>query len=365
MSKPSSPLPPPRVRLTGGLWQEQRETVARSALPGLLEFFLRTGRVEALKQLPPEQAQHRAHRMLLLEPLAEYADVMERALYNGVLVGMSRDGTRFTYANPLAVHPGSRDRERTTKGYRREEGFACSCCPQNLARLIASIDRYVTTVNDETIFVHLYGESEAMLTLDGQSVILRQATDYPWSGEVRFMIDSPVDSTFSLALRIPSWSRHTVFNLNDATVSPRVENGYACFQRSWSPDDRLTVTFDMSPQRVYAHPSVRANRGRVALQRGPLVYALESCDNGADIDGVVLPRTAELEERFVEDPQLGRIPIIETGGRRVETANAPPTAAYGTDPPSTRTASLRAIPYFLWNNRGDGELLVWMRETAG
>ncbi|NLG84372.1 MAG: glycoside hydrolase family 127 protein, partial [Firmicutes bacterium] len=308
-----------------------------------------------------------AHRMLHLEMDAKYADVMERALYNGVLSGISLDGERFFYVNPLAVWPEACARRHDLQHVKvtRQKWFACACCPPNLARLIASLGKYIYSYSEEekTVYAHLFTGSTARFDLTGEEITITQKSAYPWEGEVEFEVNPAKETEFTLAVRIPGWCRGAELVVNGSPVSfaPFLRRGYVYLKREWHPGDRVLLRLPMPVERVYAHPRVRANAGRVALQRGPLVYCLEEIDNGPNLPGILLPVEAEVEARYLPD-FLGGVVVLETEGLRLE-EEAWEGGLYSPVKPKTRRVKIRAIPYFVWNNRGPGEMLVWIREA--
>ncbi|RKX35037.1 MAG: glycoside hydrolase family 127 protein [Verrucomicrobia bacterium] len=301
-----------------------------------------------------------AHRMLQIEVDGTYADVMERALYNGVTSGVSLDGKRFFYDNLLAVHPERHHYSRQKPPF-RQEWFGCACCPPNLARLLASLGRYVYSTGPGALYVHLYGANDSKLEVDGTSVGIRQTTDYPWKGTISLTVSPTEPKPFAVHLRIPGWCRKFRLSVNGRVVrKPAIRRGYASLQRTWKAGDLIELSLKMPVERVEAHPSVRENCGMVALQRGPIVYCLESIDNGKDLADLSLPDQAKLRvsNRKVADV---RIAAIEAVGRRRDRGGWSGTL-YRSDPSDSRKARLRAIPYFMWDNRGDGgEMRVWIR----
>ncbi len=290
-----------------------------------------------------------AHRMLQAEADGRYADVMERALYNGVLSGVSLDGKHFFYVNPLS----------SAGSHHRPEWFGCACCPPNLARLLASLGLYVYSAADGAAYVHLYVAGEGTAEVAGQRLTLTQKTAYPWSGKVRITVGVERPASFALLLRIPGWCRRHRIKVNGQPVQARVTRGYARIRRRWQDGDRVDLTLGMPVERVVAHPSVPHDAGRVALQRGPIVYCLEECDHQVDVRSIVLPDEAKLAARF-DEKLLGGAAVIEG------TALAPTAdgwrgrlyrAARGT---KAAKIKLKAVPYCLWDNRAGGTMAVWM-----
>ncbi len=295
-----------------------------------------------------------AQRMARLEPDARYADVLERALYNGVISGVSHDGTRFFYANPLA------SRGDVT----RQEWFGCACCPPNLARLLASLGAYVYAVGEDDVAVQLYVQSSAQLTVKGQTVTLRQRTDYPWDGAVAIDVTVEQPTTFGLRLRVPDWCRDATLRVDgqDIDLPHNVERGYARIERQWRGGERVELVLPMPVERVYAHPNAEADAGLVALRRGPLVYCLEQVDNPVALHRVTLPRNASLSAHMDED-LFGGATVI-TGQAAIADDTGWAGTLYRAEPSTPRPLSITAVPYYVWDNRGQGQMRVWLREDG-
>ncbi|HHX63607.1 MAG TPA: glycoside hydrolase family 127 protein [Chloroflexi bacterium] len=309
-----------------------------------------------------------AHRMVQLTGEARYADALERALYNGVLSGISLDGKRFFYANPLEVDPQAYTYRadifgRSALTAERQEWFGCACCPPNIARLLASLGDYVYSSGSGALYLHLYAAGKADLEIDGRPVTVRQETNYPWDGEIRIVVAPEAEQSFALCLRIPAWARSAEVRVNGQTVdiAPRMDRGYARIERVWHNGDVVELSLPMPVERIEAHPAVRVNAGRVALQRGPLVYCLEEVDNGANLPDIVLPKDASLNTEYDEN-LLGGIVVIKAEGLRRPTDNWT-NALYRPVESDAVPVSLTAVPYYAWGNRGPGEMLVWIRHA--
>lgn len=308
-----------------------------------------------------------AHRMLQVEPHRRYADVLERALYNGILSGVSRDGTRFFYANPLASKPASAIRsngspDAANQTPERQDWFGCSCCPPNVARLFAGLGEYIYAAGKTELYVHLYIASQARLTLAGQTVEIDQYTGYPWDEDVELRVNPAAPARFTLALRIPGWCRGARLFVNDEEIdlAQTSADGYARVERLWSPGDRVSLRLPMPVERVAAHPRVWQDAGRLALMRGPLVYCLEEIDNGPNLEALRLAPDPQFETAF-DSNLLGGVVVIRARGYRRseqgwEGALYRPIAETREEP-----VTLTAVPYALWANRGRGEMLVWIR----
>jgi len=302
-----------------------------------------------------------AHRMLQITGYGTYADVMERALYNGVLSGVSLDGTRFFYTNPLAVHPASVRYQSPHTLTQRAPWFGCACCPPNLARLVASLPRYAYSSGARTAWAHIYGSSEAELDLSGRTIRLSQRTDYPWNGSVSIRVFTGGSARFTLALRIPGWCPQPMLKVNGRPVklSGMMRRGYAHIRRLWHDGDRVELELPMPVERVYAHPRVRSCAGRLALQRGPIVYCLEQADNGPDLNAIAIPPHAKLRAQR-EPGLLGG--VVTVSGKAMRATNAG-GSLYGTRRARAKSVAFKAVPYYAWANRGPGEMLVWVREA--
>ncbi len=308
-----------------------------------------------------------AHRMLQADVDAKYANVMERALFNGVLSGISLDGKSFFYVNPLEVWPDACRVRRDLRHVKtvRQGWFTCACCPPNAARLLASIGQYMYSASEDTAYVHLYAASEADFTLPGSKVKLIQETEYPWQEKVIIKIEPEEATEFAVAVRLPDWCEMPSLAVNgdEVDLAPVTRKGYAYIRRLWQPGDRIELTLPMPVQRVRANPMVRANAGRVALQRGPIVYCLEEADNGPNLSAVVLPPDAELTAKWNPD-LLGGVVTIHGKALRVDESqwDGKLYMASSTQP-AAKEIEITAVPYSTWCNRQPGEMLVWIREA--
>jgi uncharacterized protein len=301
-----------------------------------------------------------ARRMLELELRADYGDVMERALYNNVLAGMGADGRRFYYVNPLEVKPVLARRRYDCKFVKpsRVGWFACACCPPNVARLLASAGLHAYGARLGGLAVHLYAEGEAAFDGGGTPARIEIRTDYPWDGRIVLCVRETGAAPWPLWLRIPGWCRGATAAVNGGQVPVAAGGSYLEIRRAWKAGDTVELSLPMPVERLRADPRVAADSGCVALQRGPVVYCLEEADNGPDLCALSLPARAPLEARF--DPGLvgGCVAISGTGLR-----SAPGDSLYSTQPHASKEVALRAIPYALWANRGEGEMRVWIRES--
>jgi len=310
-----------------------------------------------------------ARRMLEIEPIGEYADVLERALYNTVVSGMSRDGKKFFYVNPLEVRPEACGKNRIYDHVKpeRQGWFGCACCPPNIARLLASLGEYIYTVRDRTVYAHLYIGGQAKLELNGQTVSLEQQSAYAWDGMTRMTVKTDEPTRFALALRMPSWAGgQATLLLNGQPYAfdhADLEAGYLKIDRVWSNEDTVEVVFDMRVRRMKGHPYVRDTFGKVALQRGPFVYCMEEADNGRNLHQIHLPRESPFSVRFIPD-LLGGVNVIETTVHRAASDDWQDHLYLEDSRAVLKTESFigRFIPYFAWANRNVGEMAVWIRE---
>jgi DUF1680 family protein len=300
------------------------------------------------------------HRLFLLHGEAKYIDVMERTLYNGLISGVSLNGTTFFYPNPL----------ESSGQHERSPWFGVACCPGNITRFLASVPGYVYARRGDTIFVNLYAAGTADIeTEGGRTAKLVQDTRYPWDGVVNITVTPDRTRTFTIKARIPGWARNEAVPSDlyrfadgiDSAVTLAVngeklpvtdDHGYATIARTWKAGDVITIALPMQVRRVVANERVEADRGRVALQRGPIVYAAEWPDNpNGKVRNIVLPASAPLTSEFRKD-LLGGVQVIR--GRALGLAYDAKGAMAKTEQDFT------AIPYATWANRGRGEMIVWL-----
>ncbi|WP_462412932.1 glycoside hydrolase family 127 protein [Neobacillus sp. Marseille-QA0830] len=303
-----------------------------------------------------------AQRMLQLEAKGEYADVLERALYNNVIAGMSADGKHYFYVNPLEVLPEASEKDPGKRHVKpvRQKWYGCSCCPPNVARLITSLGEYIYTNNENTIFTHLYIGNETNVTLAQGNIHLVMDSDYEWNGYVQVTVNPEQSSSFTLAFRVPGWTSAVKFVVNGQELIPEIRDGYAYIHRQWQQGDQIELQMDMGIQRLYAHPEVRANAGKTALQRGPFVYCLEEVDNGKTIDSILLPDDALLTDQF-DASILDGVVTLEACAVQEEKSDWGHTL-YRVKPKVLEEKRIKAVPYFVWGNREPGEMSVWIRE---
>lgn len=298
-------------------------------------------------------------RMNLLTGDAKYIDVLERSLYNGALDGLSLSGDRFFYGNPLA----------SNGGYGRSEWFGTACCPSNIARLVESLGNYIYASSDNAIWINLFVGSNTSIALKKNNVQVVQQTNYPWSGSVKITVTPSAKTSFPLYIRIPGWARNEPvpgstyryadrtdssirLSLNGKPVKYAVENGYAVINNQWKKGDQVTLDLPMPVRRVVAIDSVKADRNRIALQRGPLVYCVEQPGNISKVQNFIIPDDAVFDVAFDKNT-LGGIVSIKTEVPVIKPDEAGKNIKMEKEP-------ITAIPYFSWANRGKSEMQVWL-----
>jgi uncharacterized protein len=293
-----------------------------------------------------------AQRMLHFDLDGKYADILETALYNGALSGLSQDGVSYFYANPLESD-GSRN---------RWHWHDCPCCTMNISRLIASVAGYFVSAHEDCVAYHLYGGSMFEAQLSGVRAQFEETSNYPWDGSISIQVAPERPVKFVLKLRIPGWCESAIVAVNGERVpfDNQVQNGYLAIERVWAAGDMVTLDLPMPPRKVYAHPDVAMNAGRVALKRGPLVYCVEEADNpGAPVQRLRIRPEADPAPSTSADLFEGSI-ALDFDGQAVDVQADEPL--YSPSPPRLTPRKLRAIPYFLWCNRSQGSMLVWITQ---
>ncbi len=304
-----------------------------------------------------------AHRMIQIELNSVYADVIEQILYNTILGSMSRSGREFFYVNPLEVWPEASEKNPGKHHVKaiRQKWFGCACCPPNIARLLSSLNEYIYSVGDKTLYTHLYIGGDAELDIFGEPLKIRQENQYPWNGDVKLHIVSSPKEAFSIALRIPGWCKNWIVSINGKQQSENItlEKGYLFLNRSWSVGDTIELSLVMSIELMQANPKVRADAGKAAIQRGPLVYCLEETDNGNNLSALSIDPNGELLHE-VEEISSERAVIIKGSAFHTNEENWD-NNLYKPYLKNETKVEFKAVPYYLWGNRGQGEMLVWIR----
>jgi uncharacterized protein len=303
-------------------------------------------------------------RMLAVTGDAKFTDVIERALYNGINSGMSLDGTLYCYRNPLAFDPATGDTIRNT-------WYDTTCCPPNLERTFASLPGYFYSTSADGIYVHLYDNSDLDWKLEnGTGLKISQKTNYPWDGGVSLTVTPAQTSDFTIYLRIPGWSESAQVMVNGKSVSGAKGGEYLAVKRSWAAGDTIQVKFEMTPQVLEANPHVVEDEGRVALQRGPLVYCLEQLDqpNGTTIEDVSVNIGHKASDGFKSEFKpdlLGGVMVLQHEGELIQYPDSRNSlyTQYQQDRPKNKPVELTFIPYYAWANRDKSPMQVWTRLT--
>ncbi len=297
-------------------------------------------------------------RMLNITCDGKYADTMEQTLYNGVMAGVSLDGTEFFYSNPLAVNTEAIDEEtlefKNHMGYKRRKWFGCACCPPNIARLLSSIGLYFYSYDCNGIYINLYGDS----TYSHGGFTLKQKTNYPWDETVNITVGCEVDCKKAIALRIPGWCRKLRITVNGRDITPEFKKGYAYINRVWHNEDEIELTLEMTVEKMQAHPSVRHDTGKIALKRGPIVYCLEEEDNGKDLTALAIRPYDEFTSTFDND-FLGGCTYLTGPAYRLSKEEFG-DVLYRPYSPDYEKIEIKAIPYAMWANRTPGDMTVWI-----
>ncbi len=309
-------------------------------------------------------------RMFQLHGEAKYIDVLEKILYNGLISGVGLDGKSFFYTNAMQVknhfRHGSLEQERS--GW-----FDCSCCPTNLTRLLPSVPGYVYAQKDNALFVNLFVNSNSSVTIGSNAIDIEQQNNYPWNGDLKFIV-SPKKGpqAFDMKVRIPGWALNEAIpsdlyafastlagkiaiTVNGTAVDYTMENGYVVIKRTWKKNDVIEVNLPMEIRRVKANEKLKEDTGKVALQRGPLMYCAEWPDNNGNVSTIVLPAATAFTTEY-EPTLLNGITVLKSSVNKFLVADNKVT---------TVTEPFVAIPYYAWANRGKGEMMLWFPERVG
>lgn len=299
------------------------------------------------------------HRLFLLHGVSKYYDVVERTLYNGLISGVALDGGAFFYPNPL----------ESMGQHQRQPWFGCACCPSNIARFIPSLPGYVYAVKNDDIYVNLYMANTGTLDVNGKKVVLSQEGNYPWNGDITIKIDRNNAGEFGLKLRIPGWVKNQpvpsdLYYYNDnkrlgytvkvngvaanGTLTP---DGYYTIDRKWKKGDKVEVHFDMEPRTVVANNKVEADRGRIAVERGPIVYCAEFPDNDFEVLSAFMNQNPKFTEKYSSEKLYG---IVELS------TDAQVLSYDDKGRLTAKDVKLNMIPYYAWNHRGRGQMAVWL-----
>jgi len=287
------------------------------------------------------------HRMMLLKGEGRFADIAERALYNGVMSAVSLDGTKCFYVNPLA----SRGNQH------RSPWHGCACCPTNMVRFLPALGQYVYAASaaGDAIYVAQYVAGSGVVPLKEGKVRLTQKTRYPWDGGVQIAVEPQGVSDFAVCVRIPGWCEGATVKLNGQAVESKPDKGFVALRRAWKAGDVIELAMPMPIRQVACDPNVEENRGRLAIQRGPVVYCLEGCDHPVSVSQIAIPKGAELVAAF-EPGLLGGVVVIAGQGTR----HGFELKDDGTVLAASGAVDVTAVPYFAWDNRQPGEMVVWV-----
>ncbi len=302
------------------------------------------------------------HRMFLMHDDAKYIDVLERTLYNATLSGISMKGDRFFYPNVL----------ESIEGRTRSPWFGCACCPSNVARFIPSVPGLAYAHRDNDLYVNLFVGGETTIETDTNTIKLSQRTRYPWKGKIAIQVEPKAAATFGVNIRVPGWARNeavpsdlyafgdttrqaVTVRVNGKRVEPTMQRGFAHLERRWEKGDTIELNLPMPVRRILANDKIEADRGKVALQRGPLVYCLEGCDNDGQVLNKVIADDAKFKTKHRTD-LLGGVTVIRGKARTVKRTSDGEIVAAGSKP-------FTAIPYYAWAHRGQSPMTVWAART--
>ena len=290
---------------------------------------------------------------------ASYFDTVERALYNTVRSGISLEGDRYFYVNPLEVWPEACISHSSRSHIKpvRQKWFDCACCPTNVARTLTSLGQYIYFKNEDELFINLFIQNTTAFKINGKQVGLSLSTEYPRNGKVTIAVKA-AGFPFTVYIRIPEFAGDFSVSINNKAAAGEQRNGYYRITRAWG-EDEIAVSFSLRPRLIYANPKVRQNCGKVAIARGPEIFCFEEIDNGSNLAALSLDTHTPLEECWRED-LLGGIMLIRAAGRRLIEPEAPESFSDKRIPQSQK-ATLIALPYCFWGNRNPGEMLVWIR----
>lgn len=300
------------------------------------------------------------HRMFLLHGDSKYIDVLERSLYNGLIAGLSLKGDKFFYPNPLVFDGKS---EFNQGAVCRSDWFNCSCCPSNLSRFVPSVAGYTYAVDAANVYVNLFMNNTTEIDINQQKLIIEQSTNYPWSGKVNLSIRSKSPIETNLMIRIPGWSKNapvpsdlytfqkksekpTTIKVNGKTIPLTMKNGYAVIAKTWQQGDKIEVNFPMEVKTLKSHEKVAANRGKIAVQRGPLLYCAEGVDNNGHALDLKLLASKRIKVKF--KPELLEGVTLLKGKGRVAG--------------QSKKVGLKLIPYYAWSHREVSPMAVWLGE---
>ncbi|MCL2813342.1 MAG: glycoside hydrolase family 127 protein [Oscillospiraceae bacterium] len=304
-----------------------------------------------------------AHRMSGIEKDAKYMDSFERTLYNNGLSGMAQDGKHYFYVNPLESNPAqwAQDARKKHLKYNRANWQGCGCCPPNVARFIASLGQYVYLFGSSEIYINLYAESDAVIGLMGNTVKIAQHTNYPWDEYVKIALSPQREEEFSVKLRMPAWCQNPEVKINGVKYTGVNAKGYLNMKRVWKKDDEIEIIFPMPVELYGAHPSVAENINKVAVMRGPVLYCVEEADNGKELHRLLIGKETKFET--VADDS-GRFTNIIAEGYKIGAPNRCGSLYSADESYIYDEMRIVFVPYYTWNNRGEGEMRVWLSKKS-
>jgi DUF1680 family protein len=302
-----------------------------------------------------------ARRMAAIESRGTYGDVLEKTLFNGIISGISLDGTAFFYVNPLEALPEASLKDRRMRHVKipRQKWFACACCPPNLARIIASLGSYVHSIQDDAIYTHLYIDSEAKVKISGADVAVKIETKYPWEELINISFTVKTKARFKYYFRIPGWCMKYSIRLNNIEQTCIINDGYALIDREWSGGDKISLILDMPVNFVLSNPHVRENIGKIAVMRGPIVYCAEEEDNGRELFRLHAGNPKDITIMHEKELLEGVTTISFTGKREKDWEC---DDLYRTAETVLEDKKIVLIPYYAWANRKTGEMTVWLNK---
>lgn len=304
-----------------------------------------------------------SNRMFQITKDGKYMDIVEKALYNTLLSGIAMDGKHFFYVNPLELVPDIAEKNPTMNHVKtsRQLWFGVACCPPNIARTLASLGNYIYAVDKNTVYINLFISSQIEANLTSGKVLLDLDSNYPQKGDAKLVVKSEKDGDeFTIAIRNPEFSKNTKVRVNGLEVEYQLEKGYMYLSRKWNNNDEITISIDVSFRFVRCNPRVRDNIGKVSLMKGPWVYCIEEVDNGEYLGSVIIDTSIPPKEEY-DEALLGGTTCAILEGKRIDYSKVG-DKLYDDVTPTYIEDKFKAIPYCSWNNRGKGEMYVWMSE---
>lgn len=302
-----------------------------------------------------------ANRMNKYNKNSKYHDVLEREIYNGTISGMNLEGNKFFYVNPLEVNTvQSRRADQKHVLPERQSWFKTACCPPNLARMIASVERNIYDINESDIYVNQYIGSDLDLDYNGNTIKIEQQSEFPWKGDVDFKITTSANVDLNIYFRIPNWCDSMECLVNGQKINVVVEpNGYFKISKKWAHES-IALRFNMPVLEITSHPFVKNNIGKISLQRGPIVYCIEEIDNSENLAALYI--TSDQYKAKFEKDLLNGVVTLTTNGEKIEWRANEELYTFENGRLTTEKILIKAIPYFAWNNRTAGEMLVWLNK---